>query len=46
MIAHRLSTIKKAKQIYVVSGGRIAEAGNHEALLEKQGIYAEMYAKG
>ncbi len=46
VIAHRLSTIKKAKQIYVVSGGRIAEAGNHEALLEKQGIYAEMYAKG
>ncbi len=46
VIAHRLSTIKKAKQIYVVSSGRISEAGNHEELLEKQGIYAEMYAKG
>lgn len=45
-IAHRLSTIKDAKRIYVVSGGRIAESGNHEELMKKQGIYAEMYAKG
>lgn len=45
-IAHRLSTIKNAKQIYVVSGGKIAESGRHQELLEKQGIYAKMYAKG
>lgn len=46
IIAHRLSTVKNAKRIYVVSGGKIAETGNHRELLEKQGIYAEMYAKG
>ena len=45
-IAHRLSTIKNAKKIYVVSGGKIAEMGNHKELLKKQGIYAQMYAKG
>ncbi len=46
IIAHRLSTVKNAKRIYVVSGGKIVEMGNHEELLEKHGIYAEMYAKG
>ena len=43
VIAHRLSTIRKAKKIYVVSGGKIAETGNHAELLERRGIYAEMY---
>ncbi|MDE5696026.1 MAG: ABC transporter ATP-binding protein/permease, partial [Lachnospiraceae bacterium] len=46
VIAHRLSTIKNAKQIYVVSGGKIAETGTHAELMERRGIYAEMYAKG
>lgn len=46
LIAHRLSTVKNANRIYVVKGGKIAEAGKHQELLEKQGIYAEMYAKG
>ncbi len=46
IIAHRLSTVKNAKRIYVVSEGKIAEMGNHEELLGKHGIYAEMYAKG
>lgn len=46
IIAHRLSTVRDAKRIYVVSGGRIAEAGNHGELLERRGLYAEMYAKG
>ena len=45
-IAHRLSTVKNAKRIYVVNSGKIAETGTHEELLLKQGIYAEMYAKG
>ena len=46
IIAHRLSTVRDAEQIYVVSGGKIAEAGNHRELLEKRGLYAELYAKG
>lgn len=46
IIAHRLSTIRDAKRIYVVSGGKIAETGNHEELLERRGIYAELYTKG
>lgn len=45
VIAHRLSTVKNAKKIYVVNEGKIAEKGTHEELLEKNGIYAEMYAK-
>jgi len=46
IIAHRLSTIKNSHKIYVVNGGRIVEAGCHEELMEKQGFYAKMYAKG
>ena len=43
VIAHRLSTIESADRIVVMDGGRIAEAGSHEALLAKNGIYARLY---
>lgn len=43
VIAHRLSTIRAADEILVVEGGRIAERGNHAALLAKGGRYAELY---
>lgn len=43
MIAHRLSTVKNADQILVFKDGRIAEAGKHEELLGKCGIYSEMW---
>ncbi|MFV0573530.1 MAG: ABC transporter ATP-binding protein [Xanthomarina gelatinilytica] len=43
VIAHRLSTIKKADQILVIESGRIAERGNHEELIEKQGRYYDLY---
>ena len=43
MIAHRLSTVKNADKIYVVENGRIAEEGNHDSLVENQGIYSRMW---
>lgn len=43
VIAHRLSTIQNADTILVVSAGNIVEQGNHETLLAKKGLYAEMY---
>jgi ATP-binding cassette subfamily B protein len=43
VIAHRLSTIREASRIVVLDNGQIAEIGSHEELLEKQGIYANLY---
>ncbi|WP_223879793.1 ABC transporter ATP-binding protein [Paenibacillus spiritus] len=45
VIAHRLSTIMAADQILVVSGGEIAERGRHAELLDRGGIYRELYDK-
>nr|WP_246239303.1 MULTISPECIES: ABC transporter ATP-binding protein [Paenibacillus] len=43
VIAHRLSTIKNSDLILVMKGGDIIESGNHEDLLSKGGVYAELY---
>jgi ABC-type multidrug transport system fused ATPase/permease subunit len=43
VIAHRLSTIRKAGVICVVDDGRIVERGNHEELLQRGGLYRELY---
>lgn len=43
MIAHRLSTIKNVDKIYVLNNGKIEEEGNHEELLNKNGLYKEMW---
>ena len=43
IVAHRLSTIKEADVILVMKDGHIIEQGNHETLLAKNGIYAELY---
>lgn len=43
IIAHRLSTIQHADQILVLNQGEIVERGNHQQLIQKNGIYAEMY---
>ncbi len=42
-IAHRLSTILAANQILVVNEGRIVERGTHAELLERGGLYAQLY---
>ena len=43
VIAHRLTTILKADCILVVKDGVIAEQGTHDELLDKNGIYKELY---
>lgn len=45
IIAHRLSTITHADEIIVLNEGRIAERGNHRALLAKKGLYADMWQR-
>lgn len=42
-IAHRLTTIQNADRILVLSGGKIAEEGSHQELLEKRGNYYQLY---
>jgi len=42
-IAHRLSTIQSADKIIVIHKGRIKEMGNHAELLQKHGMYSELY---
>jgi ATP-binding cassette subfamily B protein len=44
VIAHRLSTVVDAHEILVLEQGRIVERGAHAALLEKNGVYARMWA--
>ena len=43
VIAHRLSTVVDADRILVMEEGRIVEQGSHQQLLEKGGIYREMW---
>ena len=44
VIAHRLSTIVDADEILVMDHGRIIERGTHRLLLEREGMYAQMWA--
>lgn len=42
IIAHRLSTIIGCDKIYVLENGTVVEAGNHNELIDKHGVYSEM----
>lgn len=43
VIAHRLSTVKSSDVIMVLEHGRIIERGNHEELIDKKGVYYQLY---
>jgi ATP-binding cassette subfamily B protein len=45
VIAHRLSTIAHADQILVIDNGEIAEQGKHEELVEKRGLYFDLFER-
>lgn len=43
VIAHRLSTVKNADQIFVLNNGHVEESGTHDELINKGGLYHELY---
>ena len=43
IIAHRLSTIKDADRIILIEDGEIKEAGSHQQLMAKGGLYSRLY---
>ncbi len=43
MIAHRLSTVRNCDAIIVIEKGKIVEAGSHDELLKRNGVYAKLY---
>ena len=43
VIAHRLSTVRRAREIFVLDGGRIVEAGNHDRLMRARGPYRRLH---
>jgi ATP-binding cassette subfamily B protein len=43
VIAHRLSTVRDADRIWVLEGGRVAESGTHDELVDAGGLYAALW---
>jgi ATP-binding cassette subfamily B protein len=42
-VAHRLSTVRQSDEILVIVDGVVVERGNHEALVKKKGVYADLW---
>ncbi len=45
IVAHRLSAVKQADRVYVFEDGQVAEKGDHEELLQQNGLYARLYGQ-
>jgi len=45
IVAHRISTVRDADQIFVLDRGRVAERGDHDALVARNGLYASLYKR-
>ena len=43
IVSHRVSTVRDADQILVLDEGRVVESGDHDALIRREGRYAELY---
>jgi ABC-type multidrug transport system fused ATPase/permease subunit len=43
VIAHRLSTIQNADKIVVLDDGKIVQVGNHNSLMQQEGLYKRLY---
>jgi len=43
IISHRISAVREADEILVLDDGRIIERGNHEELVRRGGVYADLY---
>src|SRR5919199_2760276 len=43
LISHRFSTVRDADRIYVLEAGRVVEAGSHQQLMDRGGLYAELF---
>jgi ABC-type multidrug transport system fused ATPase/permease subunit len=43
LVSHRFTTLRLADRILVLSEGRLVESGTHAELLERNGLYAQLY---
>ena len=43
LVAHRITTVKEADLIYVIDEGRVVEHGDHESLVARGGLYADLF---